>query len=685
MRSFIAGICSAAVVTAGLAVASAPAGASLGVTGTRLVSAPGGTEANGNIEEFSLSPDGTWAVFTSDASNLVPGDLNGVRDVFAVDMATGAISRVSRVPGGGEAESDSYEPMVCDGGEIVVFTTDSDFFDEDNDFNGASDVYIVKRDLDDDGTFDEFEQAGGVEIRRMSVAADGTEPDFGAYHGAISGDCSWVAYATSDALVDADTNETDDIYVRPTSAQNINRRVTGTGSADGGGGFLPALSHNGRYLVFPSFATDIVQASIGKFGVYLRDRDTDNDGAFDETNQVADEYINKAANGTVSNGGPDATTRPSMTPDGRCVAFKYFNGFELSADAQANAVYVRDRTANTTTLVSKDAAGITATEAARPSITDDCASVLFDSSDNTLDPEDSNPARDAFVKSLSTGELQLVSRGADGNAKLGVHLATAIIDPTTAIVTSTATELGGAPGFSGSLDVFRLVVGGDVIDTTPPTNVAISGVPARYTIAGTFNLGYTATDENLDEIVLQRRTGAWNGSLNAFATWKTFATPGTTPAALLPGYSYCFRATASDGAGNVSAPTPGRCVTRPLSSGSLVYSTGSKAWVKKLNTKAYAGALRTTKVLGATAIRTSVKANRIALLVTRCSTCGSVKVYWNNVLVKSVSTAGATTKYSQFIEVADFGAVPKTGTVKIVVSSSGKPLFLEGLAVLKTA
>jgi hypothetical protein len=54
------------------------------VTGsTRRISVPaGGGMPNGNAGEVGLSPDGRFAAFASDASNLVPGDTNRRTDLF---------------------------------------------------------------------------------------------------------------------------------------------------------------------------------------------------------------------------------------------------------------------------------------------------------------------------------------------------------------------------------------------------------------------------------------------------------------------------------------------------------------------------------------------------------------------------------------------------------------------------
>ena len=58
----------------------------------------------------SISADGRYVAFASWASNLVPGDTNGISDVFVRDLQTGAITRVSTDANGDQGNSDSFDP-----------------------------------------------------------------------------------------------------------------------------------------------------------------------------------------------------------------------------------------------------------------------------------------------------------------------------------------------------------------------------------------------------------------------------------------------------------------------------------------------------------------------------------------------------------------------------------------------
>jgi hypothetical protein len=74
-----------------------------------------------------------------------------------------------------------------------------------------------------------------------------------------------------------------------------------------------------------------------------------------------------------------------------------------------------------------------------------------------------------------------------------------------------------------------------------------------------------------------------------------------------------------------------------------------------------------------------VQGRRLALLATRCPTCGTVQVFWNGTLLKQVSLAAATLEKKQLLALGPFPSLQE-GTVRIRVSSSGRPVKIDGLA-----
>ena len=68
----------------------------LGAGTTKRISvATDGTQANGFSRSPSISADGRYVAFASDATNLVPGDTNGRTDIFLHDRQKAATFRVS--------------------------------------------------------------------------------------------------------------------------------------------------------------------------------------------------------------------------------------------------------------------------------------------------------------------------------------------------------------------------------------------------------------------------------------------------------------------------------------------------------------------------------------------------------------------------------------------------------------
>jgi hypothetical protein len=464
-----------ALATPATAPAPSLAPASLPVvdlTGERLVTALGGGDPTGDVTDASVSSDGRWLVFSSDAENLTDDDTNGVRDVFVKDLDTGTVTLLSKLPElGGETDADSYDPVICGDGSVVAFSSDSDLLDlDDNDFNGEADVYVVERDANGSGTYDEFEEPGGVRITRVSVAIEGIEADFGAGSPAISDDCEWVAFVAIDPLSDDDFNDGEDVYVRslsnlPEEAEDFDAPLLISRSLNslnplGGGGLLPSFSADGRFVTFMGSGTNLdlvegLDAALG--GVLLHDRDVSGSGTFDQPGNTSTVHVSVQPNGRASTGTADTSAPAAITPDGRCVAFRFINGFDISDDVvYSSGVFVRDRLAGVTELVSVSSDGLQAIEAAGAAVSPDCRFAGFDSGDPNVVAGDTNGARDAFVHDRLTRETGLLSRSSGTTSASGSSFMSQLLDGQRAIIVSSAPLIGGADGGSGALDAFAV-------------------------------------------------------------------------------------------------------------------------------------------------------------------------------------------------------------------------------------
>jgi Tol biopolymer transport system component len=103
-----------------------------------------GVQSNGFSYNPAISADGRYVAFGSDASNLVPGDTNGAHDIFVHDRRTKATTRVSVGPGGRQANGQSLSPVISADGGVVAFTSQATNLVP-GDTNGEGDVFVHLR------------------------------------------------------------------------------------------------------------------------------------------------------------------------------------------------------------------------------------------------------------------------------------------------------------------------------------------------------------------------------------------------------------------------------------------------------------------------------------------------------------------------------------------------------------
>jgi Tol biopolymer transport system component len=297
---------------------------------TTLVSAGIGGPANGASSNARISANGRYVVFSSLASNLVPGDTNGASDVFERDLQTGQTTLVSASAAGAQGNGPSGEApsdISADGAEVSFSSAASNLVPGDT--NGIRDVFVWTR--------------GTGAVDRVSVAGDGTQAAAGASGAsAISADGRYVAFtSTAPNLVPGDTNLAMDVFVhdRVTGA-TVRASVTSTGGqAATSSSLVPgALSGNGQVVVFDTSAP-LDPADTGGDDVYVRDL------AAGTTERVS---VNTA--GAGANGNSSAAT---ISTDGRFVSFESSATNLDPADTGGDEdVFVRDRVAGVTQLVS---------------------------------------------------------------------------------------------------------------------------------------------------------------------------------------------------------------------------------------------------------------------------------------------------------------------------------------------
>ena len=168
-------------------------------TSTQVSVASDGTPVDGNSEYPVISRDGRFVAYQSEASNLVPGDLNGRIDVFVFDQSTASTTRVPVASSDFQADDFSYAAAISGDGRFVVYETHPETPVPGNPF-----LY---------GNMFLYDRSTGS-TKRVSVASDGGQADGWSAWGAISGDGRYIAYSSrAPNLVAGDTNGWSDVFV----------------------------------------------------------------------------------------------------------------------------------------------------------------------------------------------------------------------------------------------------------------------------------------------------------------------------------------------------------------------------------------------------------------------------------------------------------------------------------------
>jgi hypothetical protein len=313
----------------------------------------------------SISADSRFVAFESSETGLVAGDANGMQDIFVYDRQTTITTRVSVDSSGVEANGNSASPDISGDGRFVAFTSSANNLVA-GDANGVDDVFV--HDL----------QTGATEL--ISLGGDGSSN-----FPAISGDGRFVAFLSSaTSLVSGDTNAKADVFVRDRQAGITTRvSVTSGGLQADNQSFEPDISADGRYTAFGSSAQNLVGDDALNFDhVYLHDNQT---GATTRASVYSD--------GSQMIG---ESQIPSISSDGRFIAFQHDN----RGDGQGlQEIFLHDRQTGNTTLASVGIAPMTDNEdsAFSPSISADGRFVSFASVADQMVAGDTNGVTDVFV------------------------------------------------------------------------------------------------------------------------------------------------------------------------------------------------------------------------------------------------------------------------------------------------
>ncbi|MEW6447183.1 MAG: S-layer homology domain-containing protein [Bacillota bacterium] len=354
-----------------------------------------GSEGNENSYYASISTNGRYVAFSSDASNLVWGDTNNTADVFVFDRLTRRTQRVSVSSKGAQGNGNHLYPSISADGRFVAFVSDSSNLVP-GDTNGMADVFVHDRQLH--------------RTERVSISGTGMQANGNSYFPSISADGRYVAFS-SDAsnLVSGDTNRKADVFVHDRWTRRTERvSVSSTGAQGEGDHLFSCISADGRFVAFASDSDNLVNGDTnGTVDIFVHDRQT-----------RRTERVSVSSKGVEGDG---EHLSPSISADGRYVAFVSNSKNLVEGDTNDIAdVFVRDREKGRTERVSVSTTGRGGDKDSRsPSINADGRYVAFISDAANLTPGDTNARADVFIYDRKTEGIQRVSdsrKGAQGNA-----------------------------------------------------------------------------------------------------------------------------------------------------------------------------------------------------------------------------------------------------------------------------
>lgn len=352
---------------------------------TELVSVSRASMPNQRSSSASISADGRYIAFGSNAPNGVAEDTNGESDVFVRDRVAGTMELISVSSEGKQGNRGSSDPTISADGRFVAFSSYA-FNLVPDDENSSDDVFLRDR------------TAQTTEL--VSVRSDEEQGNDFSYLPSVSADGRYVAFSSyASNLVAEDANGSTDIFVRDRVAGTTELvSVSDSESQANGLSEAASISADGRYVAFLSDASNLVPGDSNRqTDVFVRDRTAG-----------ATELVSLSSSGTQGN---ESSRSPSLSYDGRYVAFESTASDLVSGDTNSLAdVFVRDRLSATTRRVSISSRGNQANNRSEDaSISGNGRIVAFTSWASNLAPDVSDSSRDTFVRDLVAGITEQVS------------------------------------------------------------------------------------------------------------------------------------------------------------------------------------------------------------------------------------------------------------------------------------
>jgi Tol biopolymer transport system component len=338
---------------------------------------------NGSSKSPTISADGRYIAFQSDADNLVPDDNNGFTDIFVYDRQTRKTRRVSVSSNGTETNFVSFFPVISADGRYVAFRSDASNLVED-DSNRTTDIFVQ-------------DQKTGI-TKLVSVSSDGVQGNSTSSEPAMSAEGRYVVFhSNATNLVKKDTNKSLDIFLHDRQTRETTRlSVDSKGIEAKGTSFGAAISAEGRYVAFSSNAANLVKDDKNKtMDVFVHDRESG------ETTLVSLDSHGKQGNAP--------SFQAALSADGHFVAFRSRATNLVQDDTnEVEDIFVHDRETGETVRVNVNSTGQQANngDSFGVSLSADGRYVLFNADADNLVADDDNNSTDVFIHDRKTGQTR---------------------------------------------------------------------------------------------------------------------------------------------------------------------------------------------------------------------------------------------------------------------------------------
>ncbi len=340
----------------------------------------GDAAGSGRSYSPSLTPDGRWVAFVSQATDLAPGGANALEAVFVRDRQSATtVCASTNVTLYFSTSYRCYHPVISDNGQWVSFLADA--------ANGSP-ALVFRHDL----------QSGQTTLVASNAPA-----------------ACWPHLSTTGRFMSYENGT--NVYVRDDELGtnllvSVNADATGPANAPS---HTSVLTADGSRAIFVSAATDLVTNAVnGESQLYLRD--------FGSSATIL-VSANPAGQGTGRN---MDVSWPAVSADGQTVVFESEDSDLVDGDNN-RAADIFQRNLNTGTIVAVSAraaelparTGVGQAMVAPGGISADGRFVAFTSFDSDLVAGDTNRWPDIFLRDQSTGGIQLVSGRADDGIEPG--------------------------------------------------------------------------------------------------------------------------------------------------------------------------------------------------------------------------------------------------------------------------